>query len=310
MSRYDHMSTFGGKPVVLFESGMEIDPGKCYRLAWSWDNEDISFQDMVSEFVRSEAAADVSALVTGAYCEEMFEENMNSVLEPLVAVAGQFPGLTHLFIGDITSEENEISWIQQSDLSPLWAAFPRLRTLGMRGGNGLALGTIVHDQLRTLIIETGGLSRSVIAEIAAARLPELQHLEIWTGSNGYGADSTIDDVKPLFERSLFPKLKTLAIRNSEYADQLPALAATSSILGQLDVLDFSMGAMSDPGADSLLANRQAFASLKKLDLSENMLTAKKLAELKSMPCPVVDAQQREGWVSRDGSVNRYPAVGE
>ncbi|MBL8813687.1 MAG: STM4015 family protein [Planctomycetaceae bacterium] len=310
MSRYDHMSTFGGKPVVLFESGMEIDPEKCYRIAWSWDREDFSFQEMVAEFVGADAAAEVTALVTGAYSEEMYEENMNTVLEPLVAAAGQFPGLTHLFIGDIISEENEISWIQQSDLSPLWTAFPRLRTLGMRGGNGLTLGAIVHDQLRTLIIETGGLSRSVIAEIAAARLPELQHLEIWTGSNGYGADSTVDDVKPLFERSLFPKLKTLAIRNCEYADQLPALAATASILGQLDVLDFSMGAMSDAGADLLLANRQAFASLKKLDLSENMLTAKKLAELKSMPCPVVDAQQREGWVSRDGSVRRYPAVGE
>lgn len=310
MSRYDHMSTFGGKPVVLFESGMKIDPEKCYRIAWSWDREDFSFQEMVAEFVGADAAAEVTALVTGAYSEEMYEENMNTVLEPLVAAAGQFPGLTHLFIGDIISEENEISWIQQSDLSPLWTAFPRLRTLGMRGGNGLTLGTIVHDQLQALIIETGGLSRSVIAEIAAAKLPELQHLEIWTGSNEYGADSTIDDVKPLFERSLFPKLKTLAIRNCEYADQLPALAATSSILGQLDVLDFSMGAMSDAGADLLLANRQAFASLKKLDLSENMLTAKKLAELKSMPCPVVDAQQREGWVSRDGSVRRYPAVGE
>jgi hypothetical protein len=310
MSRYDHMSSFGGKPVVLFASGMDVNTDSCYRIAWTWDNEDVPFGDVLAEFLASDQAAEVTALVTGAYGEEMFEEPMSTVIEPLVAAADQLPSLTDLFIGDIISEENEISWIQQSDISPILTAFPRLRTLGVRGSNGLTFGTIVHDQLRTLIVETGGLARSVIAEIAAAKLPELQHLEIWTGRRGYGADSTIADVRPFFDRVLFPKLKTLAIRNSEYADELPELAAASVVLGQLDVLDFSMGAMSDAGADQLLALKDRFASLKKLDLSENMLSAKKAAELKSMPCPIVLDNQREGWVGRDGTVHRYPAVGE
>ncbi|MFO0977450.1 MAG: STM4015 family protein [Planctomycetaceae bacterium] len=310
MSRYEHMSSFGGKPVVLYASGMDVDPDSSYRIAWTWDNEGVPFGDVFAEFLASDQAAEVTALVTGAYGEEMYEEPMSTVIEPLVAAARQLPSLTDLFIGDIISEENEISWIQQSDISPVLSAFPRLRTLGVRGSNGLTFGNIVHDQLRTLIVETGGLGRSVIAEIAEAKLPELQHLEIWTGSEDYGSDSTIADIRPFFDRVLFPKLKTLAIRNSEYADQLPALAADSVVLRQLDVLDFSMGAMSDEGANQLLAQKEKFASLKKLDLSENMLSAKKVAELKSMPCPVVLDRQREGWVGRDGTVHRYPAVGE
>ncbi|MFN8512832.1 MAG: hypothetical protein U0841_09645 [Chloroflexia bacterium] len=68
------------------------------------------------------------------------------------------PRLTALFFGDIIVEESEISWIEQTDVSPLLAAFPQLEIFGVRGGNGLSFGQLRHDVLQTLIVETGGLS--------------------------------------------------------------------------------------------------------------------------------------------------------
>ena len=46
-----------------------------------------------------------------------------------MALADRLPALEALFLGDITFEQQEISWIQQSDISPLFLAFPRLRVL-------------------------------------------------------------------------------------------------------------------------------------------------------------------------------------
>ena len=176
--------------------------------------------------------------------------------------------------------------------------------------HGLSLGTLVHDQLRSLIIETGGLSRDVIGQIVSARLPELEHLEIWTGNPEYGADSSVEDVRPFFESSRFPKLKYLGIKNCDFGDELAALAVSLPILLQVEILDFSMGAMSDAGAEILLKNSSHFASLKKLDLGENMLTAKTTNLFAEFPCEVSTDGQREGWVDQQGNVHRYPAVGE
>jgi len=78
-------------------------------------------------------------------------------------------------------DESEISWIVNSDMGPLLAAYPRLQQLRVRGGQELAFGDLRHDNLRTLIVETGGLSGEVLQQMAAARLPALTHLELWLG---------------------------------------------------------------------------------------------------------------------------------
>ena len=134
MSRYEHFKQFGGKSVVLFEQGMALEPAtKNYRIAWSWENE-VPFAEQFADFLSSDGVDQVTGLVVGAYCEEMYDEDMSGVIEALASAASQLSGLTDLFVGDITSEENEISWIHNTDISPLWTAYPRLRTLGTRGG--------------------------------------------------------------------------------------------------------------------------------------------------------------------------------
>ena len=60
-------------------------------------------------------------------------------LAPFIEAADRLTGLTALFLGEMTCEENEISWIQQGDVTPLLRAFPRLEVLRVRGGEGLEL---------------------------------------------------------------------------------------------------------------------------------------------------------------------------
>jgi hypothetical protein len=124
----------------------------------------------------------------------------------LVGAAGKLPNLKAIFLGDMTYEECEISWINQSDVSPLYAAFPQLEELKIRGGNGLSLGRLVHRNPQRLTIETGGLGCDVLLQLAKADLPSLQHLELWLGDDGYGWDGSLDDIMPLLQEGRFPKL--------------------------------------------------------------------------------------------------------
>ena len=64
-------------------------------------------------------------------------------MEALINARGRLTGLRGLFLGDIPYEDCEISWINQTDLTPLFAAFPRLEHFRSRGGEGLA-GSSIH----------------------------------------------------------------------------------------------------------------------------------------------------------------------
>lgn len=50
--------------------------------------------------------------------------------------AERFAHLESLFVGDMESEECEISWIQQGDYSRLYAALPNLKKLTIKGTQG------------------------------------------------------------------------------------------------------------------------------------------------------------------------------
>src|SRR5690606_31857920 len=229
----------------------------------------------------------VTALLTGSYSNEMYdgEEDLSRVAEAVIAAGDRLSSLTGLFIGDIIFEECEVSWLHNGDLSPVWQAFPRLRTFGTRGCNGLSLGKIVHDQLQSLIIEGGGLPDNILHELAQSQLPELEHLELYLGDSGYGWSGTIDDVRPLLSGELFPRLKYLGLRDSEIADEIAALVCESPLLERLEVLDLSLGTLSDVGGKALLGC-PAVRNLKRLDLEHNYLSDEVRAQLQQLPLEV------------------------
>ena len=80
----------------------------------------------------------------------------------------------------MTMEESEISWIEQSDVSGIWNAYPELTHFQIRGGNGLSLGRIDHPNLDTLIVEAGALDAKKGAEalLKSVRAPLLSRVDL------------------------------------------------------------------------------------------------------------------------------------
>ncbi|AIQ70058.1 STM4015 family protein [Paenibacillus graminis] len=253
----------------------------------------------------SPEAASLNSLVIGDW-GQAYENSSEDVVEALVKHSASFPALRKLFIGEMGYEECEISWITQSDLSPLLPAFPELQSLTIQGGNDLSLSKLQHDKLEELIIITGGLGKGVLAQIAAAELPNLRKLELYLGVDNYGFDGSLEDIIPLMEPGKFPKLTYLGLKNSEIQDEIAIAVADAPILDQLDTLDLSLGTLSDKGAEVLLASER-IKGLKALNLSHHYMSEEMLArwQRSGLPADVSDRQ-----TSDDDEDWRYPSITE
>ncbi|WNZ64911.1 TIGR02996 domain-containing protein [Myxococcus sp. MxC21-1] len=202
-----------------------------------------------------------------------FEGNNSyaDVVDQMVEAGGS-KTLQDLFIGDFEYPgETEMSWSRLSDVSKALKVFPNLRTLRLRGGE-LELGDIDLPELRAFTAESGGLPLAAVKSIANAKWPKLERLEIWFGSDNYGAGGGVEDLQPILDGKGLPNLQRLGLRNSEFTDELCTALPTAKVLPRLETLDLSMGVMSDEGARALAGHAATFSHLKRLDVTDNMLT--------------------------------------
>lgn len=307
----EHAKVFADKPIVDYNpmAGIE-DPLKyCYKIGFGYDAWDAQepLTNVIAKFLNDKCVIDIEAIVIGSW-EEMGSMEISSapIVEALVAAKERLPKLNGIFIGDVVSEECEISWIMQSDMSPLLLAFPNLEHFRVRGNEGLSLGTLNHTGLKSLVIETGGLSSQVVTQVAAAKLPNLEHLEIWLGTDEYGGDSTIKDLEPLFSDGLFPKLHYLGLRDSEYVDEIAIEIAKAPILKKIKVLDLSLGTLTDKGGKALI-NCPELSGLEKLDLHYHYLSDEMIDQFRQLGINVdIDDKQD----ADEDDDYRYPAVTE
>lgn len=307
-----HADEFGGLPVKEFdpEQGIQDPSGVAYRLTLGYDREEqgMTFSDLLEKYLSDPKVGEVTALVIGCWDGAYEGKGAEKVVDQLLDASDLLTSLRHLFLGDITHEESEISWIGQTDVSPLLRSFPQLEELRIRGSNNLSLGRVNHDHLKKLIIESGGLGADVVQEVTAAVLPELEHLELWLGTDDYGGDATIADVEPLLTGVLFPKLKYLGLRNSDFSDEIARAVAAAPILNQVEVIDLSLGTLGDEGAQALLDSNR-LGQLRKLDLHHHYLSDAMCEKLKALEIEVdLDDQQEPD--DYDGEENRYCAVSE
>ncbi len=225
-----------------------------------------------------------------------------------LATGGSLPALETLFLGDFSRDDQEISWVDHGDLGPLWPITPKLRTLRLRG-SGMRLGKFEHPSLQRLEIETGGLPGESVASLAAAKLPELSHMEVWFGREDYGGITTIDTLLPLFSTTSLPKLEHLGLQNSEMQDDIAVALAGSKLLAQVGSVDLSMGTMREAGAKALIANAKRFQHLKSLNLDNNFIPSELHDRLrKAIPAAKL-GRQRTADVD-DGEAYYYTSVGE
>lgn len=298
---HEHAEVFFNRPVKAFEGPDDWKgPDKAYRVAITWDDKPGALKNRLEQLLGQPGIEKLAALVIGAWTGDDPATNSASIVQMLVKQSSKLTGLRAIFFGDIIGEENEISWIEQSDMSPLLGAFPRLEVFRVRGGNSLAFSKLKHDSLRELIVETGGLPRSVVREICRCDLPNLEHLELWLGVGNYGWDGGVEDLQPILAGKRFPKLKYLGLRNSEIVDDIAPVVVTAPVLRQLEVLDLSNGTMTDVGGRALL-NLPSDLSLRELNLTHHYMTPDMVKQLKKkLKVPVIadDGQDpNEEWRS-------------
>lgn len=221
-------------------------------LRWEYNSTDVPA--VLEEAARHAWAADLASLHLGDVDEnvDMGHHAIGVVGE---RISRAFPNLTSLRV-----HSSEQSWDGDA-------------TFGLAG--------IELPRLRELAIETCSMSKARTAEVLAARLPQLFRLELWFGSEDYGADTVLDDLLPLLSGSVFSGVSDLGLRNAGFANDIARGVATSSIAGRLERFDISMGTLEDEGARELAANAKRFTALKALDVSDNFLTPEGIAALRS-----------------------------
>jgi hypothetical protein len=276
----EHAEMFFDRPVIQFEEPADWrGPEPAYRVASTWDDAPGTICERLSALISQSGADKLAALVIGAWMGDDSATSSEKIVELLVRQKDRLPGLRAIFFGDIVSEENEASWIEQSNMGPLLKAFPRLEVFRVRGGNSLSFTRLRHDSLRQLIIETGGLHRSTLREIFRCEFANLEHLELWLGEENYGWDGGVEDLQPILSGKLFPKLKYLGLRNSEIVDEIAAVIVNAPVLRDLEVLDLSNGALTNAGGKAML-HLPVGLKLREVNLSHHYMTPSMLDQLK------------------------------
>jgi hypothetical protein len=301
MTFNDHVETFAGLPVVAFDGASAVaDPAAvAWRLAVDYEDDAEVFLAALDGLIAAVGPA-VTALVVGEW-GTAYEEP--PPIEALVARAGSLPNLRALFLGEMTFEECEVSWITSDDPTKLLAAWPGLVHLWNRGSAGFT--AVASPVLETLVLESGGLSASTVRAVAASDLPALTHLELWLGTADYGGDSGVDDLAEILGGARLPALRRLGLRNAEQADAVAVALSSAPVVARLEVLDLSMGTLGDDGARALLGG-QPLTHLRRLDLHRHYLSEEMMARVAAeLPGVEVDLGDRQKDTDR-----RYVSVGE
>ncbi|HEX4817250.1 MAG TPA: STM4015 family protein [Nonomuraea sp.] len=314
LHRYDER--YAGLPVLaVFEDPPAERPADDGAVAWrifasSWGGGAFgSISSAFDAFFERVDTTRVPAIVIGEW-EDCYEKPSDVIVERLTAEAHRLPALRSLFLGAVCTDQAEISWIQQCDVTPLLEAYPKLERFEVRGGSGLELRPVRHDALRVLRVESGGLGGGFVRALAASDLPALEHLELWLGVAEYGGDATVADLDPILRGERLPALRHLGLQDSEIQDDIAAAVAFAPVVARLESLALSMGVLTDDGAAALLTG-QPLTHLRRLDLHHHYLSdalMQRVAE--ALPGVEVDLSEQEEPDDDDGDVWRYVAGDE
>lgn len=298
-----YTALYRGKPVADFRMGDAADKGDVvYRLCQDYDSAE-SQVELLDSLLAQVDPRTLEALIIGPWSEAA-SDSPQGYLDRLVERRAELPALRALFVGEMTYEDCEMSWIIQGRYEALLAAYPLLESLRIRGTSEFALEPFEHTHLVELAIESGGLPSAVVDAIAKSTLPALKHLELWLGDENYGYDGNLATFQDLLAATGPERLHDLGLRNAENTDDLAAWLATQPWLASLHTLDLSLGTIGDAGAQALFES-ESVRGLKRLDLSHHYITKPWQDKLSTLPCQVVlDDPQDED----DG--DRYVAVSE
>ncbi len=260
---------------------------------------------LAEEIMNDPDLSTIKNIIVGCW-GETYDNSCQPIIDMFAQNSEKFSHIETLFIGDMESEECEVSWIEQGDYSELIKSLKNLKHLIIKGSNGLRLGELNHSELESLEIICGGLPKSVILEIANSNLPKLKKLNLYLGVENYGFDGSIEDIKKLIENKNFKSLEYLGLGDSEIQDEIVEVVLNSDIVSNLKVLDFSNGTLSDRGAQIILDNADKLKHLELLDLHYHFISDEYMMKLKMLPININLDEQMEN----DEEYGNYPMLTE
>ncbi|MEV5572882.1 STM4015 family protein [Spirillospora sp. NPDC052269] len=304
-----HLTEFAGLPVAEF--GASGDPSKealaspsSYAWAVRSGHDEESFTDLWPRFLKTVDTSGITALVVGYW--GIYDEKAD-VPALLSGSASALPALRSLFLGDIVAEEAEISWIQHSDTTSVFTAFPALERVEVRGVEGLSFEPVKSEALKVLRFESGGLPAEIVRTVGQSTLPNLTHLDLWLGASEYLGDATVQDLEPFLSGTALPKLSHLGLEDAEIQDEVAAAVAGAPVVARLESLSLAMGMLTDTGAEALLSG-QPLSHLKKLDLHYHFLSEAMAERVRAaLPGVEVNLDDRQ---ERDDDDGFYVEVSE
>lgn len=284
----EHPKHFMNFAVSVFNPDVEADAGegddgfktyptlrdaerRAYAIRLTWDDEDATAEDRMEALLDDPKSPLLKGLIIGSWFVEVCDNPPTDIIEMILEQPESLAGLVGLFAGDIIQEEAELSWIHQCDWAPVLHVLPNLEEFIVRGGQDLRLKRLRHANLKSLTLQSGGLSGDVVRDVAKADLPELRTLALWLGTESYGASFTLKDLAPILAGKVFPKLEYLGLMNAQNADDIAEAVAKAPILGRLKGLDLSMGTLGDRGGLALLQS-PLVKGLKYLNLRRHYLS--------------------------------------
>ncbi len=259
------------------------------------DHEDTRGETKLKALLALPAARFLHSLTIGLYVADS-SNGYSGIAERL---KGKLPMLRHLFVGDfVYPDETEMSWSEMEPIDGFLNAFPHLHSLRVRSGNMSVKGSLDHAELRSLIIESGGVGAAITKKVGSAKLPKLENLELWTGQEDYGGYGPLSDYAPLLAGETCPNLKHLRFKNAEQADDFVNVLAESALLPQLETVDLSMGMFTPRGARRLIEHKAKYAHLTSLDVSECCLGEDVIKDLKKhFGAKVINAVEQNAEIS-------------
>lgn len=280
MSHVHHVERFYGLPAFNFPHyahAADLPPADA--VAWRLHREPYDHEEdsdaCWKRFTESVELEKVRAIIFG---QPWYDGDGGMSDEPLIELRDRLTGLEALFLGDLEDEQAMLSTISHCDVAPILQAYPGLRELAVRGGEGLDFPVSGHENLRVLRVESGGLPPAAAEHLAAARLPSLERLELWLGDENYGGGVTIEQLAPLLTGEGKPALRHLGLQNSFIQDELAVALSSAPVVSQLTSLSLSMGTLSDEGAAALLQG-QPLTHLRDLDLSFHFMSDEMMLRL-------------------------------
>ena len=214
----------------------------------------------LAELVKLESARFMTRLSLGPRYDDRNGAFVSDVLRDVTV-----PSLRRLWLGIPGGVFSPWSF-HLEDLAPLWPRMSELRELVVHAVPS-SFGALDLPQLRsaTFAITSRVVAPQLVRELAMARWPRLESLQLWHGDGAVLA--------AIVDRSDLVTLGDLGFLNCGAADGVVEILARSPLAPQLHRLSFARSAFTDAGALALLTNREAFPSLETLDLTATCISA-------------------------------------